>query len=256
MVGRAVGAPVAVSHLAAAIMARIVRRDINAGALSEPLLRRLQEVAAATGRDQDPVEALRLDMRRARVNAATLTDHYIPEAARRLGCDWAGDRVSFAEVSIRTARLQAILRNIGSGWSADDDGARDGPAVLMLVPEGDQHTLGAMIATARLRRMGVSVCLRPGIGRAALRDLLVQRGFDAAMISVACTQRLELCADLVKTLKDVSGGGLAVAVGGAVLLKDKDAVPCIGADIMTNDLNAALHALGLTGSAARAVSRV
>jgi methylmalonyl-CoA mutase cobalamin-binding subunit len=258
MVGRPVGKPAVVTDFAAEVVARLVAgepmlRGTGPGGLHAPLLARLMQVVRAG--DPAPVYALRPEMRRARVSAAMLADHYIPAVARRLGQDWVDDCASFADVSIGTARLQAILRDIGSGWSADDDGARDGPAVLLLVPEGEQHTLGAMVVIGQLRRAGVSVCLRTAADTAGLRDLFAQRGFDAALISLACVERVALAAKLVKTLKDLSRNTLPVAAGGAVLLQDRDALTCLGADIVTNDLETALRSLGLTSSVTGAANR-
>ncbi|NUB43583.1 hypothetical protein GEU84_004235 [Fertoebacter nigrum] len=258
MVGRPVGKPAVVTDFAAEVVARLVAgestlRGTGPGGLHAPLLARLLEVAR--GAHAAPVEALRPEMRRARVSVATLADHYIPAAARCLGQDWTDDKASFAEVSIGTARLQAILRDIGSGWSADEDGARDGPTVLLLVPEHEQHTLGAMVVMGRLRRAGVSVCLRTGADFASLRDLFAQRGFDAALISLPCAERVALGTKLVKTLKELTRNALPVAAGGAVLLQDEDALTCLGADIVTNDLETALRSLGLASSVTGAAHR-
>lgn len=254
MTGRAVGGPVAVSDFAAEVVARLIARDSGGPArLREELVQRLLEAVCTT--DRQAFEALKPDLKRARISAAMLADLYIPEVARRLGAGWECDTISFAAVSMGAARLQGILREIGAGWCADEDGERDGPTVLMLVPEGEQHTLGAAVATARLRRMGVSVCLRIGLSGGAVRELFAGRGFDAVMISAACTDKLEACRKMVKTLKDMPGRPVPVALGGALVHLNKEDALCLGADIVTNDLEAALQACGLSGSVIRAQKR-
>lgn len=252
--GRADQAPAAVNHFAAEVVSRLVARDVAA----PPVLREalvLQLMAAVRSFDPKPLALLKADLRRARVSMAMLADLYIPEVARRLGQGWHEDTATFAEVSIGAARLQAILRDIAAVWSADEHGARDGPTVLVLMPPGEQHTLGAMVAVARLRRMGVSVCLRIGPGISELRELFARRSFDAVLLSVATTDKLEVCRKLVKTLKDFSGNTVPVAVGGAVLLQNEDELLCLGADIVTSDLDVALQACGLFGGLTRAWKR-
>lgn len=251
---RADEAPAAVTHFAAEVVSRLVARDVAAPpAIRESLVQQL--MTAVRSADPRPLDALRGDIRRARVSTVMLAECYIPEAARRLGQGWHEDTATFAEVSIGTARLQAILRDMTSTWIADESGVRDGPTVLVLIPAGEQHTLGAMVATARLRRMGVSVCLRIGPGLSELRELFARRSFDAVLLSVATTDKLEVCRKLVKTLRDFSGNTTPVAVGGAVLMLDEDELLCLGADVVTNDLDVALQACGLTGGLSRAWKR-
>ena len=50
---------------------------------------------------------------------------------------------------------------------------------------------------------------------------------------------------MIKTLKDTSGNGLKVAVGGAAIALDERLFCNIGADVVTNDLTVALDAFGL-----------
>ncbi len=243
--------PVAVSRFAAEIVARLSARDgATLAPIREDLVRRL--LLAVRSVDRAPFEALKPDLRRARVSRVALAELYIPEVARRLGQGWHEDSCTFAEVTIGTARLQAILRDIAMSWSADEHGLRDGPTVLVLLPPGEQHTLGGMVAVAKLRRMGVSVCLRIGSGPAELRELFVKRAFDAIMISIAHAEMLEVCRKLVKTLKDMTGGRVPVAVGGALFLEGVVAAAVPEADIVTNDIETALQAFGLGGSRLRA----
>lgn len=250
--GLAGDGPVAVSRFAAEIVARLSARDGATNApIREDLVTRL--LAAVRSADRGPFEALKPELRRARVSRVALAELYIPEVARRLGQGWHEDTCTFAEVTIGTARLQAILRDIATSWSADEAASQlDGPTVLVLLPAGEQHTLGVMVAVAKLRRLGISVCLRIGSGAPELRELFVRRRFDAVLISIAHAEMLEVCRNLVKTLKEIAGGSVPVAVGGALFLDDAQAASLLGADIVTNDIEAALQACGLGGSLPRA----
>lgn len=243
-VRRADGSVGGVSHFAAEVVARLVARDgVADRELKESLLVRF--MAAVAGSEPSAFEELKPELKRARVSPAMLADVYIPEVARRLGEAWEADCVSFAQVTMGTARLQAILREIGGAWSADAVGESSGPTLLFILPSGEQHTLGAMVLAGRLRRGGLSVCLRIAPNSADLARLVSSRRFDAALISVACQDRLAVCQELVTTLKRASEGGLPVVIGGAVLEFGGDGLETSGADIVTNDIDHALRVFGI-----------
>ena len=238
--------------LAASVVARLVSRDAKADqALNEAMLGRM--MAALIGPDPCGFDALLPDLKRARISHEDLADHYFPAIARRLGCDWADDRMSFVTVTIGSARMQGILRGIGAAWSGDEEGGPRAAGTLLLpgtlllvVPRGEQHSLGAMVLLGQLRRRGVSVSLRLGPSSDELRLLLRHQVFQAAMVSVACVEKVELCREIVATMRRATEGRMPVAVGGAVLLQDTAALQHVGATIATNDLTAALTALGMT----------
>lgn len=244
-----------VAYFASEVLARLVKGERVAGStLNEALVERLTQVVSSG--DPEGFSLLWPDFRRARISAAMVADHYIPEVARRLGKGWAEDCVTFADVTMGSARLQAILRDIGQDWFADAAGAAEGPTLLVILPEGEHHTLGAMVLAARLRRSGVSVSLRIGESAPVLATFVRDRSFDGALISVACHEKLETCAKLVKTLKNATNGALRIAVGGAVLETGEYSAAQTGADVVTSDIEVALRGLGLLEHAAAGADKV
>lgn len=234
-----------ITRLAAEVVAKLVSQDASSKAvLKGPVIDAIIE--AARSPDRGALDKLRPEFRRARISPEMLADYYIPEAARRLGRAWEEDSLSFVDVSIGVARLQWFLNEIGSGWGADGTESPNASTLLMIVPEQEQHTLGALAAAGWLRRKGISVCLRIAPTQAELAEILAKRRFDGAMISVACHERLEISAEVVKTLRSEATNSLRVAVGGAVLDNGKDLAAVTGADIVTSDLSKAVEALGLT----------
>ncbi len=228
------------SMLARTIVARLTGRD---GRMSRPVD---QAIVASLARavisaDHATFEALRSDLRRARISDIELVDSYFPAVARHLGCGWVDDRTSFAEVPLGVARLQAILRQIGREGASNAAATPGSATVLMILPEAEQHSFGAMLLTSQLRRQGISVQLHIGARPEALQTLVRGHHFDCAMISVGCEHRLELCRKVVKALKDGSGGRLWVAVGGAVLERPVDVLGLTGADVATTDPLVALQ---------------
>lgn len=233
-----------VSRLAAEVVARLVARDgAEAAALREPLLARLMEAVIAP--DLRLLEVVRAEFRRARVSSAEIADVYIPEVARRLGQCWDDDLLSFASVTMGTARLQAVLREIGEDWAADAQGAANGPSLLLLVPAGEQHTLGMMLMAGRLRRMGISVCLRLATDPAAVAKLVSERAFGGVLVSVSGESGLAACSNLIKALKHAGNGSLLVAIGGAILDVAEEEMRSTGADLVTNDIDHVLTAMGV-----------
>jgi MerR family transcriptional regulator, light-induced transcriptional regulator len=143
--------------------------------------------------------------------------------------------------------LQSLLRDIGSDWAADAKKSESiGASVLLLLPEKEHHTLGAMVITGQLRRRGVSVCLQLATTDTEWKNLLRARHFDGVIISVGWEGKLAEAAKLVAMIKKLTKGKMPVAVGGAVLTRCDASLVCEGADIVTNNLDMALTTLGLS----------
>jgi MerR family transcriptional regulator, light-induced transcriptional regulator len=241
-----------VAQFAFDVVARLVAGDATTtGPLRDDLVERFSW--AVIDPELGRFEAMKPDLRRARISPTLFADRYVPEIARRLGKGWEDDTMSFAQVTMGASRLQAILREIGADWVADQGishgASGDRATVLMIVPAGEQHTLGVFVLIGQLRRRGVSVCLRIGPSEDDLRTLLGERQFDGAMISVATPEKQAACRTVLKLLKDVTTGRLHVAVGGAALTALGDKADMIGADVVTNDLTTAMMAMGMTQAA-------
>ena len=245
-----------VSDLAAKIVAQLAARDQQpAPVLVETIVQRLTEAVSA---DQPSmIEALKPELKRARISPAMLADIYIPEAARRLGKFWEDDTLTFADVTIGTVRLQSILRDISADWAADaSKTSQASGSVLLLLPEKEHHTLGPLVLTGQLRRRGVSVSLQLATESREWRSLLSKRHFDGVMISVGWEGKIAACAELIDAIKRLTKGKMPVAVGGAVLTRSDAILGCEGADVVTNDLDKVLSIFGLSACVSRAFESV
>jgi hypothetical protein len=212
-------------------------------------------IAASLSGTKEGFADLLTQMRKAKISVAALADIYIPIAARKMGEAWQDDEMSWLDVSIGVGRLQSLLREIGAAWAADQAGDAGHGTVLMIIPDREQHTLGPMVAMGQMRRYGVSVCLRIAPTLEEVRSLLTTRAFDGVMISVATQEKLELVRKTVAFIKAVAPKPIPVIVGGAVLAKVEDVAACTGADLSSNDVGAALGALGLEFDAFCALKR-
>lgn len=211
--------------------------------MREDVLRMLIR-GARTG-DPAVFEKLLSEMRRLHIPAEAMVNTYIPAAVSEIGEEWHEDRIDILEATVATSRMQNLLRELGRAWSADGSNPRMGGSVLMVVPENEQHTLGAMIATTQMRRAGVSVAVQLLSSRSVLEQTLKNRRFDAIFFSVGNVESVDMCRKLVTAARDVVEKPTKVAVGGAVPIAQGDLRAMTGADLATRDVTAALRQFGL-----------
>jgi len=169
-----------------------------------------------------------------------ITDAYVPAVARKLGCDWTEDRLSFARVTVGAGRLQALLGRLGQPNDtapAAHDGA---PSVLLVSFEGDQHTLGWKLLSVQLRRRGAAVHAVLDIAPDAVADIAEQAGFDLVLVSASRPQVLGQVKHLVAALRARMIAVPPIVLGG-IIVDSLDDDAC-AADIaaITNCLDTAL----------------
>jgi len=198
-------------------------------------------------RTGDPADLQKLlsEMRRARISAEAAVDHYIPAAVARIGAMWHSDAIDVLEATVATTRLQSLLRELGRAWSADVTSDKMVASVLVVVPEGEQHILGAMIATTQLRRLGVSVCMQLVPTQSVLEELLVARRFNAVFVSVGNHESVELARVMIRSIRKLGQPGLPVAVGGPIPMSMDELREITGADHAGRDVKLALTQLGV-----------
>ncbi|MEM9585151.1 MAG: cobalamin B12-binding domain-containing protein [Pseudomonadota bacterium] len=173
-------------------------------------------------------------------SAEEIATIHVPAVARTLGDDWLQDRRNFVDVTIGCARLQGYLRHKGLNW-ADDILLTQKPVctVLLVVPEFEQHTLGATLLAGQLRAQGVWVTLELGVALTQIERLASQRDYDAILISSSRDQTLELLNAFVSNARN-GVDAAPVIIGGNVLEQSSDIVSCTGADFTANSAQGAL----------------
>lgn len=231
------------SHVIATLAAR---KQIPRDNLSEALLLELIEAVVS---DNPTAAATLIERLRAQgISVDAMTDLYLPAAARALGEAWERDRADFVDVTIGAMRLQAILRGLCTDDRVTAGGRPVRGSVLLIVPKGEQHTLGAMVLAAQLSRIEVSVCLRIMPTTNELREVLRNRSFDGIMLSVGSRENLDLAGKMIKFLETASDRRIPIIIGGAVLPRCDDLRAITGADLATNDIGLALDACGLAAA--------
>lgn len=185
------------------------------------------------------------DMLASGITREVIADVYVPFVARAMGDAWCEDEMSFAEVTIGVARLQGLLRKLGPEWRADYCARAHAPSVLIITQRDEFHTLGAMILSGKLRRLGVSTQLCVGIRPNEVGDRIRKVGFDMVMVSAAKGEGLDSIRRLVDAAKRSVDPAPFVVLGGSVLDTDLDIRRITGADAATCDPSEALELCGL-----------
>ena len=203
-----------------------------------------------------------------------LVDRYVPAAARALGEGWVDGSLGFAVVTVGSARLQALVRELAGDPDAVAPGAGGtGRTALVVLPEGQAHSLGAVVAADQLRRAGISTRLVMGRSERELASILRGGRYDAVLLSVGCGTPLARVAALATCIRGASADPVAIALGGSIATappgapgadddtRSGDATHDLarieaitGVDFVGGDVMAAVEACGLVASRRRAPS--
>jgi methanogenic corrinoid protein MtbC1 len=176
-----------------------------------------------------------------------LADFYVPALARDMGDQWCVDQLSFAGVTIGVSRLQAMMRELGPNWTSDNATQPEANAILLLVPREVYHTLGAIVLSSQLRRMGVSVKLLLGGKPDDIVQRLSRTSYQAVFISASCGETLESLRRIVDIIKTNTKTPMPVVIGGSILdvQTTNDVTALTGADHATRMPDEALRLCGL-----------
>jgi methanogenic corrinoid protein MtbC1 len=197
------------------------------------------------------VSDLVAELRAHRVSVDAIIDLYIPRAAVVLGQRWVDDEIGFSHVTIGSLRLQSLLAEISGGGGVEYFGDRSRLHALIVVPQGEQHFLGANVVAAQLRRIGCEVAISFDEAHEALGARLRFDVPDLVLITAARYETLESVAVAVHVLRSELKNGPMIALGGAVveLEKNKNLKDLTGVDIVTSS---AAEAVAFCAKSARA----
>ncbi len=190
-------------------------------------------IAAAATADRAERAACLATARAEGATAEEIIDLYIPEAARRMGEGWLSDDMTFAEVTIGAARLQAIVRDIEGTLRPGRTAAAESPSILMIVPVEEDHTLGPMVAACQFRRAGASVHMVIGQGAAPAVEIARRVACNMITISLSSESRVESVRMLIQMLRAQSGHSVPIVVGGPTHMMKDETRMRTGADHVT-----------------------
>lgn len=172
---------------------------------------------------------------------------YVPAAAQYLGELWISDQASFVDVTIAASRLQALFRtrsNESEGrWL--DRSIPLGQSVLMVVPEFEQHSLGAFVAADNLRRHGLWVHMAIGLSNEEVSALVASSRFAMIGVSVATRNSVEKVTELVDYIRTSLDEVPPIVVGGIAVEDPAQILRRTGADHAVNSAQDAIRKCGL-----------
>lgn len=172
---------------------------------------------------------------------------YVPEVARFLGELWVQDRASFVDVTVGAARLQALFR--ARSDVLGDVLARSiplGQSVLMVVPEFEDHSIGAFVAADQFRRHGVWVHMAIGMQASELVALVGTGRFSMIGITAGSTKTVERLKELIECLRCNSGNDVPIIVGGHLVGTSREVERRTGADYAVRTTREAIELCGLS----------
>ncbi|WP_371227434.1 hypothetical protein [Roseovarius sp. 2305UL8-3] len=186
------------------------------------------------------------------VTAEQLYHDYIPEASRYLGKKWVSDEASFVGVTTGAARLQALFHDRAHATNTQPLLGRGAPpsgSVLMVIPDYEQHSLGAFVVADGLRRHGLGVRMAVGLSEAELTNILSERQFSMIGISLATWKSVESTAKMVAHLRATVDKLPPIVIGGRIVGDRTSITRCTGADYAVKSIKEAIKRCGLATAA-------
>lgn len=177
-----------------------------------------------------------------------ITDLYVPAMARQLGQRWHHDELSFAQVTIGMSRLQRLVRDLVAEVDAERSMGREVGSLLLVVPEAEQHTLGAILLCGQLRRRGLSVRLWLGFRASDAGDALSSGSYDGVLISASRAYSLENLQDVIKSVRDAAPSTVPVCIGGSFSEPLRLSREIEASVYLTEDIDEALQICGIQAS--------
>lgn len=233
------GAVVSLAGQALSVLAS--RRSALDARFAETMVQRLEH--AVLDRNPEGRMSVLAELRASGVPDVQIAEELIPLVARRLGTAWCEDNMSFADVTIGSARLQALVRDLGA--PDPEPLAKSVGSVAVIVPGDESHTLGAMVLTSRLRRLRVSVRLFLGTDEEAVLTALIRAPYDAILISASHSEKLAKLDGFVSKIRRVLQRPIPIVVGGSVVERGIAVEKHVRADYITSDVEKALQLCGL-----------
>ncbi|WP_299374106.1 cobalamin-dependent protein [uncultured Tateyamaria sp.] len=181
----------------------------------------------------DPVQVLD-ELRGFRLTLDAVIDLYIPQAAEMLGDLWKSSDLDFAGVTVGALRLQVLLGEAAVTVERTGIAREVALQALVVVPEGEQHFLGACVLAAQLRRLGCEVAVSISETRRQITTRVICDQPDMVLISCARIAALESVSRTVKKIKSSVERVPVLALGGPLRGNADGIRDQTGVDLVTN----------------------
>ena len=166
-------------------------------------------------------------------------DYLIPKIAEKIGHDWMNDDLSFAHVTVVSARLQNLAWLYIEPFRDAADQIADAPRVLVAVPEGETHALGGVLSVGGFSRLGCQVVTAIGADNDTIIEKSRAPGIALIAISTAASADMPSLRDLTSKLK-ARKNCPPISVGGSIVATDQALAETLNVDLITTDVTEAL----------------
>ena len=180
-----------------------------------------------------------VSLRERGIDLETVFMDVMAPAIRHLGLLWEDDRMSFIDVTTKSAALQRMMRNLGSGFA--EAAAFPNRRLLLAPVPGEQHTFGIFMLTEMFLKAGWDTVVEPSASEARLCELLAAQSYDAIGLSVGGERMLAGLGGTVDRVRAASSGNdLRVFLGGRAFQDARNQRDYYGADLIETDARAAV----------------
>ena len=182
-----------------------------------------------------------------------ILDTYFPLVAEKLGDAWVSDKLSFAQVSLALANLQLLNSKFENLYMKETSSFVDQKNVLIVVPEGEDHTFGPLTAARQLRGKGIQVTIALHSNEAELLDLIsTSNKFDLIGLSSANNFMTATINRLSHFLKSNMSETVPIGLGGNIVKTYAKTNERINIDLMFSDTYQVLEEIGWVKSTQQA----
>ena len=194
-----------------------------------PSQREIEELATLVlGPDVQAATSYILSLKQRDLPLDTLFVELLEPAARHLGKMWDDDRCDFLDVTLGVARLQKLLAVFNDTHKMTASG--DMRRVITATTAGEQHRFGLAIVEKFLRAAGWHVRSEAG-STPEVAAAVQSEWFAVAGITLSCESRLDVLAEMIKTIRERScNKSIGVMVGGSIFNKNPELAKRVGAD--------------------------
>ena len=170
---------------------------------------------------------------------ALYLEHLAP-AAKMLGDWWNADRISFAQVTVGTGRIYAIMRSLNSRMIPNY--IPDQKSAFFAATPGDDHTLGVKMAGDLARKRGWQIDVELDGTHDQLIEQMVEGNHLLIGLSGAGIHSLPNLAKLVMAIR-VSIPNARILVSGNVIRAAEESVRLMHVDGIGRDFDGAMKEL-------------
>lgn len=167
---------------------------------------------------------------------------YLAEAAKRLGLWWEADEISFADVTVGTGHIYAVMRGLKPMFRPTRPRPERPEALFAAVP-GENHQLGIEMAADMAIKQGWDITLKRDLDHDALVQYAAASDHAVIGLTAAGDHSLTELARLIIALR-ISAPRASILISGGVTRSAPDVVSLMGPDAVEAEFDAAMVRLG------------